>query len=254
MDHAQAVLSTFNPDASETFGADIPVDSVRSAIADALRSRGHSVDEHVGGASFRCDIAIVNPSGDGYSLGILLDRDSDDRLSVEERFLFRPSILRAFGWRVIDVPVASWQRAREATIDRIEAELKSDSWSVVESDPYVGVVLPNNAGASPTVAVTPRYSALSPTTPKPEKPVETLPPAKAGEAPQEKLTEFRFVQGTSNKYWKVGVVGTDLIVEFGRVGTKGRRVVKTYDDEDRAKREAVKLTLEKTRKGYEEIG
>jgi predicted DNA-binding WGR domain protein len=69
-----------------------------------------------------------------------------------------------------------------------------------------------------------------------------------------KMIEFRFVQGTSNKYWKVGVNGCDLIVEFGRVGTKGQRVIKTFDDEDRAKREAIKLTLEKTRKGYEEFG
>jgi hypothetical protein len=43
-----------------------------------------------------------------------------------------------------------------------------------------------------------------------------------------------------------------VIVEFGRVGTKGQRVVKTFDDEERAKRGAVKLTLEKTRKGYQE--
>jgi predicted DNA-binding WGR domain protein len=69
-----------------------------------------------------------------------------------------------------------------------------------------------------------------------------------------KLTEFRFVEGSSNKFWRVGVNGCDLIVEFGRVGTKGQRVVKTFNDEERAKREAVKLTLEKTRKGYQEVG
>jgi len=38
-----------------------------------------------------------------------------------------------------------------------------------------------------------------------------------------------------------------------RVGTKGQRVVKSYEDADRARREANKLTLEKTRKGYEEF-
>ena len=253
-DHAQAVLSTLNPDASKTFGADIPADAVRTAIANALRQRGHTVHEYVGGASFRCDLAIVNPAGDGYSLGILLDRDSDAQLSVEERFLFRPTILRSFGWRVIDIPVASWQRAREVTVDRIEAELRSDSWSVVESDPYVAVVLPSSPENGSTPSPPPTYSALSPLTPKTEMPADTPALTEASEVAKEKLTEFRFVEGSSNKYWKVGVVGNDLIVEFGRVGTKGQRVVKTYDDEDRAKREAVKLTLEKTRKGYEEIG
>ena len=66
------------------------------------------------------------------------------------------------------------------------------------------------------------------------------------------MTEFRFVDGSADKFWRVGVNGCNLIVEFGRVGTKGRRVLKTFDDEERAKREAVKLTPEKTRKGYQE--
>jgi predicted DNA-binding WGR domain protein len=38
------------------------------------------------------------------------------------------------------------------------------------------------------------------------------------------------------------------------VGTKGQRVVKSFEDEARARREANKLMLEKTRKGYLEFG
>lgn len=68
------------------------------------------------------------------------------------------------------------------------------------------------------------------------------------------MSEFRLVAGASNKFWRVGVDGNKLIVEFGRIGTKGQRVVKSFEDEDRARREAGKLTLEKTRKGYEEAG
>ncbi len=248
-DHAQAVLSTLNPDASKTFGADIPVDAVRTAMAEALRARGHVVHEHVGGASFRCDIGIVNASGDGYCLGVLLDRDGDERIGVEERFLFRPTVLRAFGWRMIDVPVAGWQRARSATIDRIEREIKHDSWATAESDPYMGVVLPTSITPSQAPATAPSTSEEAP-----DEQSQDMPDSEdANGAKKEKLTEFRFVQGASNKFWKVGIVDADLIVEFGRVGTKGQRVVKTFEDADRAKREAIKLTLEKTRKGYEEV-
>ena len=68
------------------------------------------------------------------------------------------------------------------------------------------------------------------------------------------MTEYRLVAGASNKFWRIGVEGTDLTVEFGRVGTKGQRVVKSFEDEDRARREMNKLVLEKTRKGYEEVG
>lgn len=50
------------------------------------------------------------------------------------------------------------------------------------------------------------------------------------------------------------MAGHELVVEFGRVGTKGQRVVKSFPDAERARREATKLTLENTRKGYQEIG
>jgi predicted DNA-binding WGR domain protein len=103
-------------------------------------------------------------------------------------------------------------------------------------------VLPEASGSLTLPVLAP--IAITPTEPSktPQASVET------------KLTEFRFVEGSSNKFWRVGVNNCDLIVEFGRVGTRGQRVVKTFDDEERAKREAVKLTLEKTRKGYQEVG
>lgn len=243
-DNAQAVLATLNPDAARTFDAKLPDDPVRSAVAEALRAKGHEVHEHVGGASFRCDLAIVDPEGGGYALGVLLDRTGTDANAVEERFVFRPGILRAFGWRVVDVPVTSWLRARESVIERIETELARSSWELADPDPMAGTSQPPLPEPAPTPAdddatSEPASSAAS-NTPNAE--------------PTSVMTEYRLVAGASNKFWRVGVDGTDLIVEFGRVGTKGQRVVKSFEDTERARREANKLTLEKTRKGYEEFG
>ena len=257
-DHAQAVLTTLNPEAGRTFGAELPADSVRDAIAAALRERGHIVHEHVGGASFRCDLAIVNETGDGYNLGILLDRDEHDSRSVEERFVFRPGILRAFGWRVLDLPVASWLRSRSAMIERIEGELVRSSWDQADSDPFVGVTLPadEKPQAPSTVSSVLTGTGGLNASVLAQVPVPTtatpMPAASNEAAVAATMTEFRFVEGASNKFWRVGVNGCDLIVEFGRIGTSGQKLVKTFEDEDRAKREAVKLTLEKTRKGYQE--
>lgn len=249
-DHAQAVLTTLNPEAARTFDVTLPHDPVRDAIAASLRARGHVVDEYVGGASFRCDLAIRNDAGDGYALGILLDRDEAGAVAIEERYVFRPGILRSFGWRVLDLPVAAWLRARTAMIERIELELVRSSWDLADADPYSGVTLPKGAPtASPTSDLSP-FPAIAQQEPSTQEVEPAAPPASGGPG----LTEFRFSQGTSDKFWRVGVNGCDLIVEFGRVGAKGQRVLKTFEDEDRARREAVKLTLEKTRKGYEEIG
>ncbi|MBV8686074.1 MAG: WGR domain-containing protein [Alphaproteobacteria bacterium] len=228
-EHAQAILTTLNPEAARTFGAAAPPDPVREALAAALRARGHEVHEHVGGASFRCDLAIVAPDRQGYALGLLLDRDDGAGGSIEERFVFRPAILRGFGWRVLDVPVASWLRSREATVERIERELERDSWAL----------------ASEVIEPAPVAEAEA---------LDSESEPEADVLQGAGLTEFRLVEGGSNKFWRVGTDGCDLVVEFGRVGTKGQRLVKTFEDPERARREAVKLTLEKTRKGYSEAG
>jgi predicted DNA-binding WGR domain protein len=68
------------------------------------------------------------------------------------------------------------------------------------------------------------------------------------------LTEFRLVDGGANKFWRIGTHGCDMVVEFGRIGTKGQRLFKSFDSPERARREANKLTLEKTAKGYSEAG
>ncbi len=247
-DNAQAVLATLNPDAARTFDAQLPPDPVRSAIAAALRARGHEVHEHVGGASFRCDLAIADPAGGGYALGVLLDRAATPHSGIEERFVFRPGILRAFGWRVVDVPVTSWLRARAAVIERIEQELKRSSWDLADANPVAGTNLPPVREVIPSSDPANVADAIAESSsPVADADGDALQPASS-------LTEYRLVAGASNKFWRVGVDGTNLIVEFGRVGTKGQRLVKSFDDADRARREANKLTLEKTSKGYTEFG
>ena len=249
-EHAQAVLAALNPDAARTYGTAAPADAVRTRLAEALRARGHEVHEHVGSGSFRCDLAVVDPSGTGYGLAILLDREAHAASRTEERFVFRPGILRAFGWRVLAVPVVAWLRAEAATVERIEAELTRNSWDLVDADPFGG----DAAWTSPWDA-----RAVSQSTPGGgNAPSGRARPRKAtgGEAADKgagggaSMTEYRFTEGTSDKFWRVGVSGCDLVVEFGRAGSKGQRVVKSFDTVARAEREAAKLIQEKTRKGY----
>lgn len=257
-DRAQTVLTTLNPDAAQTFGLQAPIDPVRGAIAEALRARGHRVHEFVGGASFRCDLAIVDPAGDCYALAILLDRSAGDE-DVEERFVFRPGILRSFGWRVVDVPVAAWLRNRAQTIVRIETELRRSSWDLADANPYSDDQALEPAKPKSAIRLTPAVApvAQDQAAPASEAPKESpqAPEANADTTPSTpiQMTEFQLVEGTSSKFWRVGVDGKDLIVEFGRIGAKGQRVVKAFDTEHRARAEATKLMLEKTGKGYGQV-
>jgi predicted DNA-binding WGR domain protein len=66
------------------------------------------------------------------------------------------------------------------------------------------------------------------------------------------MKEFHFQLGGSNKFWRIGRTDCDVTVVYGRIGAKGQTVVRTFATADRAKLEVIKLTLEKTRKGYVE--
>ena len=64
------------------------------------------------------------------------------------------------------------------------------------------------------------------------------------------LKEFRLEQGGSAKFWKIGVLCDELTVTFGRMGSKGQTLIKNFDSNEKAEREALKLINEKVRKGY----
>ncbi len=232
--HGQAVLATLNPEAQRVFARTVPADALRDVIAHALVARGHQVRFDVGSASFRCDLAILAPSGDVYALGILLD--SQVAGSIADRYVFQPAILRAFGWKVIDIPSHSWLRDPGAVIVQIEAALRRDP-ADADDDPFEGATIP-----APVVGV-PKTRAKEPAQDAVDKPQPAGP----------EFSEFRFEQGASSKFWKIAVSGLEVTVVFGRIGTKGSTVLKSFDTPERAKREAVKLIAEKVRKGYVEV-
>jgi len=119
-DRGRAALTSINTDIQEVFSAAPPVDPVREAISTVLREKGMLVEEYVGSAGFRCDLAIVDKDQPQYRLAILLDSGlANDQSGSYERFVFKPNILRAFGWRVVDVTRHSWRENPDSVIDYI---------------------------------------------------------------------------------------------------------------------------------------
>jgi len=62
----------------------------------------------------------------------------------------------------------------------------------------------------------------------------------------------RFVGGSSAKFWEVAVVGSDVTVRYGRLGTEGQSLTKSIGDAASAGRHAEKPIGEKTAKGHVE--
>ncbi|WP_230970090.1 AAA domain-containing protein [Nitrogeniibacter aestuarii] len=231
-ERAQSVLGTFGQGARSAFSQDVPPDAIRDAMAAALRARGHRVEINVGRSGFRCDLAIVDADRAGYRLAILLDTPDASVMDATERYVFRPAILRSFGWNVLDIPGADWLRDAEGVIDRIERLLATSE------DPALQVQL-DHGHTAPMVHEPAAVAAFA--------------PASAPEAAEdEPAIERKLVceQGSARKFWHVRVTGTDLSVSYGRIGTSGRTLLKAFDTHERARREMDKLVAEKLRKDY----
>mgnify|MGYP001498927507 CR=1 FL=1 len=63
---------------------------------------------------------------------------------------------------------------------------------------------------------------------------------------------FVFQDFKSQKFWSIDVVGTDVTVNYGKLGTDGQTQVKNYATTEEAEKAADKLIAEKTKKGYVE--
>ncbi len=140
-DTARRVLEGMNPltrGAGKVAGH-ARADEISAQIAEALRARGHAVDEQVGQSRFRCDLA-VRAAGDAqgaegeqssqsspsshYALGILVDTAAHyENRNVLERYVSRPRILNAFGWQVLQVLAKDWLHGPHAVLEQIEQAL-----------------------------------------------------------------------------------------------------------------------------------
>lgn len=235
-ERAQSVLGALNHGARHAFTRDIPQDSIRDALAAALRERGHQVHLNVGRSQFRCDLAIVDESAAGYALAILLDNPAEAVSDSVERYVFRPGVLRSFGWRVLDIPGKDWLDNPGAVLQRIEAMLAAGEDRALEQ-----MVDPVPLAPPPAPAAAAHVAQVAPT-------AEAALDAAAGA----QVRSLHFEQGASRKFWRASLRDAELTVSYGRIGSTGQSLLKQFETPERALREMEKLVDEKLRKGYVE--
>ncbi|MDT0594864.1 AAA domain-containing protein [Glaciecola petra] len=248
---SRVALSSVNPNVLNVFSAKPPQDALRASIVDALSARGHKLETYVGSASFRCDIAIVDEKTGEYKLGILLDSRSAESKQNDgnvlanasicfERYVFKPSILRAFGWRVVDIMSSAWHQSPEQVIAYIEHTMLRQTQEINSEI--------SEEALFETIAM-PEF-----VTPLVNKEADTK-----LDQNQNKQTDdiivyecFVFKEGKSDKFWHIAQQGRDLLLHYGRTGTKGQKVTKSYDSDKKAEQQRKRLIREKVRKGYEQ--
>jgi predicted DNA-binding WGR domain protein len=67
------------------------------------------------------------------------------------------------------------------------------------------------------------------------------------------VRKFEFRRGSTNKFWEVSVRAADVMVRYGRIGSKGQAQVKSFPDAQAAAQHAEKLIRAKKAKGYRAV-
>ncbi|MDI3281690.1 WGR and DUF4132 domain-containing protein [Polyangium sp. 15x6] len=67
------------------------------------------------------------------------------------------------------------------------------------------------------------------------------------------MRRFEFVEGASKKFWQIERDGSQLSIQWGKIGTAGQSQVKDFPSDQKAQTEHDKLVAEKTKKGYVEV-
>jgi len=160
---AQRVLEGLNPLARQALGGANDVEAVAAQLADALRRRGHVVDERIGQSRFRCDLGIRDPAGgDHYALGVMVDTaEHYANRDVLERYVSRPRILGAFGWRTLQVLARDWHHDRDLVLEAIERALREperdqpaeDDAEMVAAEAAASAPQVESAGAAPIESI-----------------------------------------------------------------------------------------------------
>ncbi|HWA24476.1 MAG TPA: WGR domain-containing protein [Lacunisphaera sp.] len=224
-------------------------DLVTKELAAALRGRGWEVEHDVGQSSFRLPLAVHAKEGETHALGVLIDDPAHyAQGNLLERYLQRPAVLRAFGWKLATVYAKDWFHDPDTVLRRLEGLLAGDP------EPELA---PVELALPPAPDLTAPLEAQPVPSPEPEPAPAPVPAPKAVVPPAVPavpgvLRRFVCVEDGARKFWETQVQGTELIVRFGRIGTKGQTQTRAFASADGAQREADKLIRSKLGKGYTE--
>ncbi|MCY2995332.1 MAG: AAA domain-containing protein [Planctomycetota bacterium] len=231
-----------------------PEDPLAGQLAAALVEHGYQVDRAVGESHFRCDLAIRRPGDAAYRLGILLDNETYyEQADLLERDMMRPRLLRVFGWKVTVVLAKDWYQDRAAVLDRClrllegcpetlaDESLTAEDVADAEESAVVGVPLP--------VIETPAAIESAADASSRDRPPQ-VPPDDLSVAGPTRRFEFRHRR--SNKFWEITLSGQRHTICYGRIGTAGTTLTRSFPDAAAAQRGYDQLVRSKLAEGYRE--
>ncbi len=95
------------------------------SVADSIRNLGYTVDNQIGSAGFKIDLAVKSPDNLGtYLCGIECDGATyHSSLSAREKDRIRQEILESKGWNIIRVWSTDWFRNKNTEVMKLEKKI-----------------------------------------------------------------------------------------------------------------------------------
>lgn len=186
-----------------------------SQIKKALEARDYIVDERIGQSSFKCSLGIKKSIEDKhYIMGILIDNeDHYNNDDLVEQYFQRPSILRSFGWNVINVYTKDWLLDHDKVLNVIMKRIENKEGDETLSENKT--TLPMNVA---------------------EKTMDLF------------YTTLRSEDG--DKFWEIAQNNMQLKIRYGKIGSQGQIEIKSFNSESNALVAKEQLVNKQLEMGY----
>ena len=91
---------------------------IRRQLQEQLTALGYAVAGPIGQSDFKCSLAVKrHPEDSAYALAILIDDEGHyGNENLIEQYYQRPAMLRAFGWKLLQVFAKDWLEDRRRVI------------------------------------------------------------------------------------------------------------------------------------------
>ncbi|MCB9260936.1 MAG: DUF4011 domain-containing protein [Flavobacteriales bacterium] len=248
IDAANGILDSMTRQSEEVILANKPI---IQQIKNRIHQLGYQADTGVGQSYFKCDLAVRFDSQTQYRLGILIDHGLHYKVDdVVEQYCQKPEILKSFGWKILRVYYKDWLDDPNRVMERVVHILENDKdeFEVVEENLLINeqkiddliVELQQNEPAQLVEETIEELNEIS------ERKSEAT-------GQMESFQRLEFSEGTSNKYWEIGVNQNRVIVRYGRIGNNPQINEKEFDSHEIAQREKGKMIEKKQAKGYKKV-
>jgi predicted DNA-binding WGR domain protein len=239
---ARSILDSLAPPkAAGAAGADAMPTIIRMQIREQLLALGYEVAEEVGQSDFKCALAVKRrPEDAEYSLAILIDDERHYRNgNLTEQYSQRPAILERFGWKLLPVYAKDWLHQPQKVMEQVLKALGAEPVDGTGRNGGAGVAAAWAAGAAGQGG----GAAVATGTGM----------AQAGGPGAYDHLDFRRLvlrDESGEKFWEAATDGNKIIVRLGKTGARGQIQMKTFGDEETARKEIERLINEKSGDGY----